>query len=184
MSFSDSVEEYVKCSFVICTFVLFAASLITFNLYLIALASFSALASFVVFVMWGFIDAFLFQHTNFVQVFGGWELSGDRVAACSRRKEGYTAVAAAIFEMGGMGEVNREQIERMIANSGYPFKFVMQVEQLNLNKLLDDLQTRRSRCEIELSRIGNLKRGRGLAKANIIRRKIEQLEHDIKSVTS
>ncbi len=160
-----------------------AASILTFNAVLIALASIMLFSSVVVHKLWFVIDAFIFRHTNLIEVFGRFELSGDRSSAVRKESGTVSATAVAALEVGTRSEVDRNKIENILAHINYPFKFVMQAERLNIDKLLDRLQTKRSTREIELSRMDHSSQ-RHLPAINKIRRELEVLGHDIENISA
>ncbi len=161
-----------------------ALSLLTLNEYLIALTGVLALALFVVYELWPIIEAQVFEHTNFIQLFNGFELSGSRTAAIAQTGTGYTATAGARLESLGNTDMDRQKVEKLIANINAPFKMVLQVERLNAVKMLEGLQTKKGIKEIELSRLLNPKTGRGLLTANRLKAEISFLEQEIRSIAN
>jgi len=159
------------------------ASAFTLNLLLITLSSALAFASAIVYRLWYVIESLIFKHTSLIQVFGKFELSGDRASAVRKESGIVSATAVAALAVGSKSEIDRKKIENILAHINYPFKFVMQAERLNIDKLLDGLQTRRSAKEIELSRMDQSSQ-RHLPKANSIKRELELLGHDIESISA
>ncbi|MCL4389401.1 hypothetical protein M1397_02190 [Candidatus Marsarchaeota archaeon] len=158
------------------------ASMATLNVYLIGFTALIAVALFVSYKLWDIIEAWIFKHSNIVQVFDGFQLSGSRTSAIAIRSGEYTAVSAVkINSVGAMG-VNKDNIEKMISRIGYPFKLVLYVKNFNTNKLLERLQTRKKFKEIELSRIGNRKTGRGMIRSNAIKEEIAYLDNEISQI--
>ncbi len=160
-----------------------AVSILTLNVVLIALTSILLFSSAVVHRLWYVIDSFIFKHTNLVEVFGRFELSGDRASAVRKESGTVSATAVAALEVGTRSEVDRNKVENILAHINYPFKFVMQAERLNIDKLLDRLQTKRSTREIELSRIDHSSQ-RHLPAINRIKRELEVLSHDIENISA
>ena len=126
-------------------------------------------------------ESMVFRHSNLVQVIDGYEIGGERNVATRRVGQKYVASAGGFISVES-GTLDREKVESIISHFSYPFRLSMVVERLDSNRILDALRTKRSIKEIELSRVGNVSTGRGAAKASWIRRAIEQIEHDIKSV--
>ncbi|MFI5412899.1 MAG: hypothetical protein ACHQX1_03335, partial [Candidatus Micrarchaeales archaeon] len=154
------------------------ASILTLNLFLIALTSILIFASVILYKLWYVIDALIFSRTNLVELFNGYELSRDRASAIRRVNDLISSTTAAVFEANSTTEIDKSKIENIIAHINYPFKFVMQVERLNVNKITDRLETSRSLKEIELSRIDQ-PNGKKTLRANQLKRELEQLQHDI-----
>jgi hypothetical protein len=159
-----------------------AASIATLNPFLVAATALLLVSAASVFKLWYIIDSLIFKHTNLIEVFNGYELSGDRNCAIMRKGGTISATTAAVFTVGNDAAPESAQIENIIANFSHPFKFVMQVERLNTDKVVDDLRTKRSEKEIALSRIEQ--KQQNLPRINQIKREIEQLEHDISAISS
>lgn len=151
-----------------------------FYLVLVSIALCSVIAIFHYFKE--FFDSLVFKHTDIVQVLDGYELGGDRTVVTRKMGQKYIATAGGFLNIES-GSLDKDKIENIIAHFSYPFRFSMVVERLNAVRILDTLQTKRNMKEIELSRIGDTNKGRGLARAMGIKRGIEQLEHDIKSIS-
>lgn len=160
------------------------ASLLSLNVILIALSLSSLLVLIVMHKLWYIIESVIFRHTSIIQVIGTQQLSGDRTAATREVKGGVVATAVALLEGDAKECVDREKIEGIIMHANYPFKFVLNVEKVNTNRLLDRLQTKRSMKEIELAKVSKNGREANSAKAGLLRREIEQIECDIKSMSS
>lgn len=158
-------------------------SALTLNAVLIAVASLLVLLSIVTHKLWYVLESLLFRHTNLVQVFGRFMLSGDRSSAIRRDSGIVSATTAAMLAIGTKSEIDRKKVENILAHINYPFKFVMQAERLDIAKLLDKLQTKRSMREIELSRIDHSSQ-RHLPAVNKIKRELEVLGHDIENISA
>ena len=158
-----------------------AASIATLNLIFIVATALLLIVAVSVFKLWYIIDSLVFKHTNLIEIFNGYELSGDRNCAIRRKDGRISATTASVFTVEKGGEPERAQVENLIANFSYPFKFVMQVERLNVEKVLDELQTKRNMKEIELSRIGQ--KQENVPRINHVKREIEQFEHDIAAIS-
>lgn len=158
-------------------------SILTLNPVAIAFTSSMLVSSVIILKLWYVIEASIFKHTNLIQVFGRFELSGDRISAIRRASGKISATTAVVLHVGGKAEVDKKKIENVISHISYPFKFMMQAERLDLEKLLDKLQTRRKMREIALSRVDHSS-AKNLPLINSIKREIEVLEHDIESISS
>ena len=161
--------------------VILAASLMASNVVLVLVTAAVLLASVAVLKLWYVIEAFIFRRTNLIQVFDGYELSGDRQSAIARHDGKISATSAALLVVGSAAEVDREKVEGIISRVSCPFKYCMVVERLEMAKILDRLQTERNMKEISLSRLDST--NKGIAVANQLKREIEQVEHEIESIT-
>jgi len=149
------------------------------------LASLFITALIVVFYkLYYILEAVLFKHSNLVQVIDNSQLSGDRITAIRQVNGKYCATAAALINNGLNEVMDRAKVESIIANTHFPFRFIMQVERVDMNKLLDRLQTKRSMLEIELGKLNNYNVKSNVLRMNSIKRQIDQLDHDIEKINS
>ena len=160
------------------------ASLLTLNVALIALSLALILALIVMHKLGYVVEAVIFRRTNIIQVLGNQQLSGDRTTATREVEGGFVATATALLMGDSKETVDRERIEGIIARLNFPFKFVLHVEGIDTKKLLDRLQTMRSMREIELARTGGDGKGANSARVPMLKREIEQIEQDIRSISS
>jgi hypothetical protein len=159
------------------------ASVLTLNVILIILSLVIAGILVAFYKLHYLVDSFVFKRTNFVQVLDGCELSGDRTTAIRKVGSKFSATAAALLQSNSNESIDKEKVESIVINSHCAFKFVMQVEKLDINKLLDRLQTKRNMKEIELSRLKNVSK-ESTPKINNVKRQIEQIEHEIEVVST
>lgn len=129
------------------------------------------------------VEAYIFRHTNIVQVLGKYELCGDRQSALYREGGRFTAIAAAILDIQGEEELDRGKIENIISHISCPFKFVTQVERINLDKISDSLLTKRSTIEIKLSRLDQSS-NRQMIQVNRLKREMEVVDRELKALTT
>ncbi|MCL4379449.1 MAG: hypothetical protein M1160_02265 [Candidatus Marsarchaeota archaeon] len=176
------IDKYVPYILITACFVALALGAATLNPYVVSLAAALSLSALVLHKMWGIIEARIFERTNLVQVFSGFELSGNRSVIISRSAKRYTATSAARVVSLGTTVIDREKIENMIAHTNFPFKLVMHVERVGVARLLERLQTRKGLKEIELSRIEDPGSGKGLVSANRLKSEISLLEHEIEGI--
>ena len=178
------MEHDLRFYAIICILaILSIASIMTINIYLII---FSLAVSSILIVFYRLhylVDSVIFRRSNLVQLVGECELSGDRNAAIRRTGSRFCATTAS-FLTGASEPIERSRMENLIANSHCPFRFVVQVERVDLNKLLDRLQTRRSMKEIEINRIENSGIKKDSARIAVLRRELEQLIQDIEKASS
>lgn len=177
------VEHDIKFYALTCVLALLSvASILTLNVSLIALTLAIAILLIAFYKLHYILESLIFKKTNLIQVLDGYELSGDRSAAIRRIEGNFSATAAALLLSGSEEAVDRNKVESIISNSHHAFKFVMQVERLDINKLLDRLQTKRGMREIELGRLDGSKGN--AAKASFIKRQIEQIDHEIERIST
>ena len=162
--------------------ILSLSSLLSLNVFLIALSLLAVLTLILTQKLWFVVEALVFKHTSLIQVLGDQQLSGIRSAAIRRAKGGFVATTMALLRGDARENVDREKIEAIIAHLNYPFRFVLDVKRLDANKLLDKLQTKRSLKEIALSKMSA--NGPSAAKMSAIKREIEEIERDISNISA
>jgi hypothetical protein len=158
------------------------ASIITFNPYLIAITPLLGILFLILFKGWNIIEALLFKHTHIIQMFDGFELSGSRLTAVAREGGIYTSVSAAELVPTSNSEIDRDKLERLIRNFGFPFRLSTYVKRFKTDKIIEKLQVRRKMKEIELSRIHNQKSGTGMLKAARLKEEISCLNHELSQI--
>ena len=158
------------------------ASIATLNVIVIATGFIVSAMLIAFYKLHYIIEAVIFRRTNLIEVVGNCELGGERTVAIRKLNGRYFATAAALLKNRISSGIDREKVESIIANSKCAFRFVMQVEHVDINKLLDRLHTARTMTEIELGRIGT--GNDSSQKAASLKRKIEQLGHEIDSIGS
>ncbi len=172
----DSLIFYLLLALSVITAI---ASILTFNIFVIVTTGILVLASVTVYKLWYIIDSVVFRRSNLIELFNGYELSKDRNSAIRRIDDKISSTTAALLNIDKEHALEKADIENIIAHISYPFKFVMQVEKLNVHKITDKLQTERSLKEIELSRLDN---ARSSVRINQLKRELELLQHDINAI--
>jgi hypothetical protein len=160
------------------------ASLLSLNTLLIAFSLISVPTLIIVYKLWYAIENAVFRRTNLVQVVGNQQLSGDRATATRVIKDGFVATAMASLNGDVRESVDRTKIEGIVSRIDYPFRFALHVEKLEVRKMLDALQTKRSMKEIELAKVSTNGKYASTAKSGLLKREIEQIENDIRSISS
>ncbi|HVC58224.1 MAG TPA: hypothetical protein VND15_01985 [Candidatus Acidoferrales bacterium] len=158
-------------------------SIATLNPYLILIGIMATFCLFALYKLWYIIEPLLIRKTNIIQVVGDYELTGTRGAAIRSHGGAFYATAVAALEP-SRSDIDRARIEEIISRSNTPFKFVLQLEKLNPKNISEKLQTKRNMKEIALSRIGGGSSIRNTQKINALKREIEQLEQDIRSIST
>ncbi len=160
------------------------ASILTLKIAVILASLFVAIFLVAFYKLHYIVDAVIFKRTNLIQVIENCELGSERATAIRKLGTKFCATAVAALDNTSTESVDKDKIEKIIANSGCAFRFVVQVERIDINKLLNGLQTRRSMREIELSRLNDSAAKSNVAKANTIKRQIELLDHEIDRVST
>ena len=154
------------------------ASILTLNIFLIIAALCVASIAIASYKLHYILEAVIFKRTNLIQVVDGCEIRGDRSTAIRRIGNKFCAIAVALLENNTDVSVDRAKIENIIANSHCTFRFLMQVERLDINKLLDKMRTKMIMREIELSRLNNSVGRKDSVKESWLKRQIGQIEHE------
>jgi hypothetical protein len=159
------------------------SSLFVMKAYLIIFSSIVAASMLLLYGLWDVFEAAVVSRSGVVQMIGDFELEGGRLSATRKTPGGFSATAAAQLSASPSKELNRDNIERIVANSNAPFRFVVQAERLSASKILDGLKTRRRMKEIELSK-ARAKEHDGHSRDKVIEREIELLEGEIRAIAN
>lgn len=160
------------------------ASVLTFRPVLIIFSLLIASLLIAFYRLYDIIEAAIFRHSNIIQIIDGCEISGDRSTAVRKVKGGFFVTAAAMLESNSNDKIEKDKIENIVTNSHCPFRFVLQVERVDIRKLLDRLQTRRIMNEFEMDKLSNNSIKNKTAKINALKRRIEQQDHEIERITA
>jgi len=156
--------------------VLSVSCILTLNIALIAASLAVAIFLAALYKLDYIVDSVIFKRTNLVQVVGHYELSGERSAAVMRFNGKYSATAAAALEPALNSRIERVKIESRIGNSRCQFRFILQIEPVDVNKLLDRIDTRMGMAEIELGRLISSNEKGNIAKIERLKRQIEHIK--------
>lgn len=131
---------------------------------------------------WYIIEPLLFRKINIIQTVGSYQLSGERKSAIIKSNGYVSATTAMLIDPSKINELNKEDMENIIQNLKIPFKIIMQVEQLNTSKIVNDLKTKQYMKESELYKIAKL--NPKSPKVAALNREISQINNDILEITS
>ena len=159
------------------------ASVAAVSAFALIASSVSVAVVYLLYRSWYIMDAVVFRHTNLIKVMGQHQLSKSGWVITRRDGSSYSATAIASISNIKNADLSREAIENIISHTTDPFKYSLVINRVDTGKMLEKLQTVRTRKEIELSRIENRNTGRGQVKADRLKREIEQLGHDISSIS-
>jgi hypothetical protein len=165
--------------------VLSISCIFTLNIVLIITSLVTTILLITLYKLHYVFDAIIFKRSNLIQVIEGCELGGERTTAIRRLSGSFCATAAAFIDNTKSNErIEREKIENMISNSQCQFRFVVQVEKVDIAKLLDKLHTKRSMKEIELSRLSNAGQKNNFLRINALKREIEHIENEMARIST
>ncbi len=176
--------DIVGYALVSCAVAALAFGIVTLDGLLVAVSAVASLVSLLVLKMWPALESLFIKRTNIIQVLNGFELGNEREAAIAVTPDGHTATCAARIDSFSGVELGRERLEAIVAHTGAPFRFVMQVEKLDAKGITERFETRKRMREIELSRLPNQDSGRQVIKAQRLKNDISRIEHDIAAVSS
>lgn len=157
-------------------------SILTMNVVVIGLAIVTCACAIVEARIPEIIESYIFRHSNTVQILGKYELCGDRQSAIYREGSRFTAISAAILDVQGDEGLDRGKVENIISHISCPFKFVTQTERINLDKISDNLLTKRGVLEIKLSRLDQS--NKHMMQMNRIKREMEVIDRELKALTT
>lgn len=179
------MEYDIKFYIIVAILAIFSiASVLTLNPFIILISLSVAILIVAFYKLDYIVEAVIFKRTNLIQVVDGCEISGDRSTVTRKLGDKFCATAVASLENNSNESIERTKIENIIANSHCVFKFVIQVERLDISKLLNKMYTRRSMKEIELSRLNKSYEKDNIAKSNTLKRQMDQIEHEIERINS
>jgi hypothetical protein len=125
------------------------------------------------------INNFLLGRGRIIEIYNKYKVGENLSSAVKKVGNSYFSVSCAILKKVSE-ERNGELIGSLISNTDFPFEFSIGLTSINKEKILDGLETKRRFKEIEISRADPKK----YDKANCLRRELEIIESDIKSVRS
>ncbi len=131
---------------------------------------------------WYILEPLLFRKVNVIQTVGNYQLSGERRSAIIKSNGYVSATTAVLIDVSKIDELDREALENIIHNLKMPFKIIMQIEQLNTSKIVNDLKTKQYMKESELYKIAKL--NPKSPKVAALNREISQITNDILEITS
>ncbi|MGC8572061.1 MAG: hypothetical protein ACP5RI_01740 [Candidatus Micrarchaeia archaeon] len=176
-------KNYILYAMLAVCAIIAVSSIISLNLYLILFDSILLLLSIALFAFSDIFHNLIIKHSNIIQVFNGYELSNDRSIAIFRSNGKVCALSAAMIDPSNVDELSKDKIEHLIGNMNYPFKLVMKTDKLDIKKIIDKLQTKKSMHEIAISRL-NSNNSKHSLYINKLKREIEIIEHDIASISN
>ena len=179
----NTKEKIIAYTAIVCEIACLVFGAVTLNVILVTLAAILAFASFIIFKTWDIIENVVFNHTNIVQLFNGYELSMDRFNAIRKIGNKFSATSAAIIKLSEKN-VEKAKLENIIANLNLPFKIIIQIEKINVEKIIDNLKTKLYLKRIAVSKLENDTSKNMNTKIEQLKKQIEAIEQDIHNINS
>lgn len=161
-----------------------AAGILMMNAIVVTATTIMLTISIVAYKGWYIIEPVIFRHTNLVQTLDGCEIDKERKTAIRRIDGKYVSTAAALLDTTMITELDREKLENIIKNTNSAFKLVLWVKQLELDKLIDDMRTRKYYKEAQLSRMIRENRAYNKTRMEALSNAVKQIDHDILEISS
>lgn len=177
----ENEEKIILYSIILISIICFGVGLVKLNLILLSLSLIFGFCCFVLFKMWDFIENLIFRHSHLIQMFNGYQLNNDRYVAIRKINNLFSAVSIAAIKI-NENKIDAIKLENIIANNNIPFKIVIQIEKLNLIKLVNNLKTKLYSKQILVSKLEKSANKTYNLKINQLKREIEWIEHDIKNI--
>ncbi len=174
-------EQIIVYLFGIFSIISLIAGVIILNSFLIGLSLFLGFSCFILYKMWDIIENVIFKHSNLIQVFNGYELSNNRYVAIRKINKFFSATSIALIKINET-DIDKIKLENIIANINIPFKIVIQIEKVNLEKLLDNLKTKLYSKQIIISKLENSSNKKFGIKIEQAKKYISGIEQDIKNI--
>ena len=124
------------------------------------------------------INNLLIRQSLVVEVCNGYKISGPFEAGVRKVGKGYKAKAVAILNIGKNTAQGTDFLRNFIDNYHEPFGLGIELNEIDKNRILEGLETRRRMKEIELNRIMPANRN----KAGVLRRELEVIGSEIESL--
>ncbi|MEM0149600.1 MAG: hypothetical protein QXW10_01750 [Candidatus Micrarchaeaceae archaeon] len=159
------------------------ASVLTLNTYLVLASLMLFTIGILIYKGWEIMLPTILRRTGMIRLVGNFEIGGNQSVAV--RKDGNSIIAAAyaLIDISDSEGLNPGKLEGIISKVSVPFKLVLSVKRLNMDKILDSMETARHMKENMIARLsggGN----RNIPRINSLRRELEQIESNIRSMTS
>jgi cell division protein FtsB len=174
-------EDYIFYIGITSCILLVAVGAIILNVIIVSAALLIIGFLTIVYKAWYLIEAIVFSHTNIVERYGSYELSGERNTAIIQNEGNFTAIAAALVTSVSRHPTQQE-FESMISKIDFPFSFATSIKRADSSNLLKSLQTRYSMLEIKLDRL--IAEGASQRKISSLKREMAILEEEIKTMQS
>ncbi len=155
----------------------FLSSLAFHSIYLAALTAVLLLASALYFHSGHIVNSLLIKHAKIIEVYNGYKISGNLCSAVKRAGGAYHSVSCVLLRASGQ-ERDGEIINTLVSNTDFPFEFSLGLERIDSGKVLDWLEERRARKEIEMSRCDPKKQER----VSSLKRELAVIEGEIRDI--
>lgn len=153
-----------------------AASVLSFNPYLLALAIILLPAAALSYSSGHLLNNFLLSGKGAsTGLYNGFSVRERLSSAVRRSGNDYVSISAALLSKNGSDETQRETVETLVSNVNFPFEFSLGIANIDKNKLLEGLETKRRIREIEISRLDPKKSD----KLNGLKRELSLIEDEI-----
>lgn len=124
------------------------------------------------------INNLLIRQSLVVEVCNGYKISGPFEAGVRKIGKVYKARAVATLNIGKDAAQGTDFLKNFISNYHEPFGLSIELKEIDKNRILEGLETRRRMKEIELDRMTPANRN----KAGVLRRELEVIGSEIESL--
>lgn len=173
----ELADKSYSYAFYAASLLVFLASIAFRNAYLVALATMLLAAAALYFRSGHIINNFLMKKGRVVEVYNNYRIGENLASAVKRVGNTYFGVACAALRSGSE-EQKGEVLESIVYNTSFPFEFSLGLRGVDRERMLDSLEERRRLKEIEITRSDSRK----LEKLNALRRELNIIENEIRSV--
>ncbi|MGA3020877.1 MAG: hypothetical protein ABSD68_02930 [Candidatus Micrarchaeales archaeon] len=176
---NDIENRFYSYAFYVLAAAMLLASALSHNIILLLMAVLFIPASAIYMHSGHVLNNFLLGRGKIIEIYNKYKVSENLSSAVKKVGNSYFSVSCAILKKVS-GERNGELISSLISNTDFPFEFSIGLRSVNKEKILDGLETKRRFKEIEIARADPKK----YDKTNCLRRELEIIESDIKSIRS
>ncbi len=150
------------------------------SFYLILISSILLLFSLIYLHSGHIINNYLIKKSKIIEITNNYTLSSSLTSVFKRKGSEYIGVSIAEIKQYGQSNISSDSMKSLIEAIHEPFEFSIYSYELNKEKLLEPLETKKKMKEILLTKIKENKSD----KINLVKREIEILESEIESIRS
>jgi hypothetical protein len=157
--------------------------LITFisgSFYLIIISSGLLLLSLIYLHSGHIVNNYLIKKSKIIEISNNYTLSSSLNSVFKRKGTQYVGISMAEIKQYGQSNISSESMKSLIEAIHEPFEFSIYFYELDKEKLLEPLETKKKMKEISLTKINENKQD----KINLIKREIEILNSEIENIRS
>ena len=164
--------------FYVTAVLIFIASIFFFSLPGIIISAVLLLLAAVYYSSGHIINNLLIKRSNVIEIYNGYSLSSDLLAASRRIGSSHMGIAISSLTLSKSSPDGRDSIKSILDNLEEPFEFCIDAKQVDKKAVLDALETKRRMKEIAISKINS----RSYDKLSEAKRELNVFDGEIESI--